>query len=54
MTTHMKELVGAGYVEVKKEFVDNKPRTSYSLTPEGKKKFKNYIETLKQLIGGNI
>ncbi len=54
MTTHMKELVGAGYVEAKKEFVDNKPRTTYSLTSEGKKKFKAYIENLKELIGGNI
>jgi predicted transcriptional regulator len=50
MSTHMKELVSSGYVEVEKSFVDNKPRTTYRITKEGKKRFLNYISALKNLI----
>lgn len=50
MSTHMKELVSNGYVEVEKSFVDNKPRTTYKITKEGKKKFLAYVENLKSLI----
>ncbi|MBI5631757.1 MAG: transcriptional regulator [Elusimicrobia bacterium] len=50
MSTHMKELLGAGYVEMKKTFVDNKPKTTYKVTKEGKKRFAEYVNTLKALI----
>lgn len=50
MSTHMKELLGAGYVEMKKTFVENKPKTTYKVTKEGKKRFAEYVNTLKALI----
>lgn len=50
MSTHMKELIGNGYVEVEKSFVDNKPRTTYKITRDGRKKFLSYVESLKSLI----
>src|SRR4051812_45450302 len=50
MSTHMKELLASGYVEMEKSFVDNKPRTSYRMTKTGKKAFAAYIEVLKNLI----
>lgn len=50
MSTHMKELVESGYVGMEKAFVDNKPKTTYSLTRVGKKKFSEYVDALKQLI----
>lgn len=50
MSTHMKLLVENGYVEVEKNFVDNKPKTIYKLTPEGKKKFSLYVEALKKMV----
>ena len=50
MSTHMKELLESGYVEMEKAFVDNKPKTTYSITKVGKKKFSDYVDTLKQLI----
>ncbi len=50
MSTHMKELVNSGYVEVEKAFVANKPRTTYRITKEGKKRFITYVESLKNLI----
>lgn len=50
MSTHMKELLGSEYVEMEKTFVDNKPKTTYRITKEGKKKFSAYVDTLKALI----
>jgi DNA-binding HxlR family transcriptional regulator len=50
MSTHMRELLESGYVEMEKAFVDNKPRTTYKLTKDGKKRFAEYVDTLKQLI----
>lgn len=50
MSTHMKELLEAGYVEMEKAFVDNKPKTTYKITKEGKKKFVEYVNDLKSLI----
>lgn len=36
LATHIKKLEQEGFVEVEKSFIDNKPNTSYSMTPEGK------------------
>jgi DNA-binding MarR family transcriptional regulator len=51
MTTHMRELLSHEYVEMEKDFVDNKPRTRYRVTKEGKKKFSVYVNSLRALIG---
>ena len=50
MSTHMKVLVNENYVEAEKSFVDNKPRTTYTLTKLGKKRFAEYIQALKEII----
>ena len=50
MTTHMKELVESGYVRVEKMFVDNRPKTIYYITKDGKKAFENYIGVLRNII----
>lgn len=50
MTTHMRELVEHDYVHVEKSFVNNKPRTTYFLTPHGKAAFSDYITVLKRII----
>ena len=50
MSTHMRELIESGYVEMEKAFVENKPRTTYRLTLLGKKRFRQYITSLKSLI----
>jgi DNA-binding MarR family transcriptional regulator len=51
-STHIAKLVSAGYVEESKEFVDRKPRTSYCLTPAGRKAFRHYRKTWHTLTGG--
>jgi predicted ArsR family transcriptional regulator len=50
MSTHMKELLEARYVEMEKTFVENKPKTTYRITKEGKKRFGAYVNALKELI----
>ena len=50
MTTHMKELLEHEYITVEKTFVDNKPRTTYFLTPAGRAAFTHYVRSLKDII----
>lgn len=50
MTTHTKKLIDSGFVTVKKEFIDNKPCTTYHLTEKGKEEFENYVKILNQLV----
>jgi predicted ArsR family transcriptional regulator len=54
MTTHMRVLLSKEYISMKKEFIKNKPKTTYSITQKGKEKFKKYIETLKIIINPEI
>lgn len=50
LATHIKKLEQEGFVEVEKSFIDNKPNTSYSMTPEGKKAFEEHLQVLEQII----
>jgi predicted transcriptional regulator len=37
-------------LEVKKQFIGKKPNTSYKVTQQGIKAFKNHLDTLEKLI----
>lgn len=50
MTTHTKKLIQEGFMVVKKEFVNNRPQTTYHLTDEGRKKFEDYVQLLNNLV----
>lgn len=50
LSVHIKKLEDAGYVTVKKEFIDRKPRTVYSLNKKGRNAFEAYLEQLEKLI----
>ncbi len=50
LSSHMEKLEKAGYVNVKKTFVDKKPNTVYSITEKGKKAFRGYLEHLEKII----
>ncbi len=50
LATHIKKLEQEGFVEVQKSFIDNKPNTSYSITPTGKKAFEEHLSVLEQII----
>jgi DNA-binding HxlR family transcriptional regulator len=42
----------AGYVAVKKKFVQRKPQTLYRMTEAGRQALTEYVQALKQLLGG--
>ena len=50
LTSHMRTLQEAGYVAVAKSYANNRPLTTCSLTPAGKKAFTNYINLLEQIV----
>lgn len=50
LATHIKKLEQEGFIAVEKSFIDNKPNTSYSITPEGKKAFEDHLQVLEQII----
>ena len=50
LSVHLKKLEDAGYISVKKEFINRKPRTMYTLTKKGRKAFEDYLEQLEKMI----
>jgi DNA-binding HxlR family transcriptional regulator len=50
LSVHLKKLDEAGYITVKKEFVERKPVSSYKLAEKGKEAFEVYIKKLEGLI----
>lgn len=50
LATHLKTLQKHKYVQTKKQFIENKPNTQYSITPSGKKNFSDHIAALEKLL----
>ena len=50
LASHLKSLEKNGYVTVKKEFLNRKPRTKYFVTREGKVAFIKHIKAIEKLI----
>ena len=48
------KLEEAGYVTVEKKFVQRKPQTLYRMTEAGRAAFLEYVQALKQMLGGAI
>ena len=46
---HLTKLEEAGYVGVKKEFVQRKPRTTCRITAKGRSAFLEHVERLRQI-----
>lgn len=51
LSSHMAKLEKGGYVQVRKEFVEKVPRTSYRITPEGLAAFTAYRRGLLASLG---
>jgi DNA-binding MarR family transcriptional regulator len=54
LSVHLTKLEQAGYVAVKKTFVDRKPRSFYRMTEKGRAAFGKYVKTLKSLLGDKL
>ncbi|MDX1442491.1 MAG: transcriptional regulator [Gammaproteobacteria bacterium] len=52
LSTHLRKLEDAGYIQVEKEFVGRKPVSRYSLTDTGRQAFTAYVERLEQMLPG--
>ena len=50
LSSHLSKLEAAGYIDVKKEFVDKIPRTLLRLTGEGREAFQNYRQGMLQVL----
>lgn len=51
LASHSNALEKSGYIEVKKEFVAKKPKTSYRVTQSGREAFTEHINALEKLLG---
>jgi DNA-binding MarR family transcriptional regulator len=50
LSSHLSKLEAAGYIEIKKEFVDKIPRTLLRLTGKGREAFQQYQSNMKQVL----
>ncbi|MBB4803583.1 MULTISPECIES: winged helix-turn-helix domain-containing protein [Flavobacterium] len=50
LASHSSALEKSEYIEIKKEFVGKKPKTSYQVTPLGRAAFKEHLSYLEKLM----
>ncbi|WP_026750774.1 transcriptional regulator [Sediminibacterium sp. C3] len=50
IASHITALEKLAYIKVEKKFIGKKPNTTYSVTAQGKKAFKEHINALEKLI----
>ena len=50
LSSHLSKLEAAGYIDVKKEFVDKIPRTLLRLTEDGREAFQAYRQDMIQVL----
>lgn len=50
LSAHIRKLAAAGYVKVDKSFVGNFPRTTLTLTKEGRLGFEAYRKNMKRVL----
>ena len=49
---HLRRLEEAGYITVNKTFVDRKPRTFVTASPEGRRVFQDHVAALQVILKG--
>jgi len=50
LASHSSALEKVKYIEIKKEFVGKKPKTSYRVTQKGRAAFQSHLEALEKLL----
>ena len=50
LASHLSALEKAGYIKVKKQFIDRKPNTTYTATKDGKKAFAEHLNLLEKFL----
>ena len=54
LSVQIDKLSEAGYIEVRKEIIGKKPRTSCRLTDKGRDALNEYVSTLTEYLGGML
>lgn len=54
IASHITALEKLAYIKVEKKFIGKKPNTTYAVTTQGKKAFKEHINALEKLIRQTI
>lgn len=54
LSSHVSRLEEAALVEVKKEFVGKRPRTSYACTPAGREAIIGYLKQVEEMLKGAV
>ena len=54
LSRHLAVLQEAGVVDVKKNFVNNRPQTACKLTASGRKRFAEYVEQLERVVSDAV
>lgn len=49
---HLRKLSAAGYIEISKSFVDDKPRTRIRASAAGRRAFLEHVQALEEVIRG--
>ena len=50
LSTHLTQLVEAGYITMTKEFIGKKPHTTIRLTDQGRAAFREYKKSMQQVL----
>jgi DNA-binding transcriptional ArsR family regulator len=50
LSTHMRKLEEAQLIDIKKEFIGRKPKTTYACTTQGKKEIQDYLATVEAVL----
>ena len=50
LSTHLRKLEDAKLIKVTKEFIDRKPKTTYTCTQKGRKEMTNYLTKVESLL----
>jgi len=50
LSANMTKLEEAGFIKVRKFFVEKKPKTVYKITDTGREAFKRYVENIEKII----
>lgn len=53
LASNIKALERAEYIEIRKQFIGNKPNTSYAVTQLGKVAFEQHLKALEDLLNLN-
>jgi DNA-binding transcriptional ArsR family regulator len=52
LSVHLSKLAAGGLIDVRKEFEDKKPVTLVRMAPEGRRRFRQYVDELRRIVPG--